>query len=134
METKQFPLRVVLSVTTGRLLTGIGDLYYILGWMTNDEPFTHEVPRFMKECAPWLLRWFPGLGNVDLPSLDRDITTHGPERGVELWLSNLFAFQGIHQSYDVPRIPADDHDRKNPVAELEAMVGKDRVIVVHEAE
>ncbi len=68
-ETKVFPLRVLLTVTTGRLLTqsrgprdnGIGDLYELLGWMTNDEPFTHQLPRFADECKPWILQWFPEL-------------------------------------------------------------------------
>jgi len=60
---KTFDVRVILSATTGRLVTksqgpddnGIGDLYELLGWMTDDSPFTHQIPRFMQECKPWLL-------------------------------------------------------------------------------
>ena len=52
-ETRQFPLRTILTVTTGRLLTkakgprdnGIGDLYEILGYMTGDNGvMTHQLP------------------------------------------------------------------------------------------
>lgn len=78
MATKTFPLGVVLTVTTGRLLTksksqndnGIGDLYDILGHMTGDSPFTHQLGRFAAECKPWLYRWFPEIehqSNLVLP-------------------------------------------------------------------
>ena len=91
METKQFDLRVLLTVTTGRLLTkslepgdnGISALYDLLGWMTNDQPFTHKLPRFADECNPWLLRWFPELAQVETDTLDELIKTHGAETGIE---------------------------------------------------
>src|SRR5688572_14476801 len=95
-ETKTFPLRVVLTVTTGRLLTepkgerdnGISDVYQILGWMTNDEPFTHQLPRFCDECKPWLLRWFPELAAAEsaLQILDCDMQRDGARTGIQLWL------------------------------------------------
>lgn len=73
MSTKKFPLRDVLTVTTGRLLTkgkgkddnGIGDLYKILGHMTGDDGvMTHQLGRFSEECKPWLLKWFPELAEA----------------------------------------------------------------------
>lgn len=71
--TKTFPLRVVLTVTTGRLLTegkgprdnGIGDLYEILNWITGDSLYTHQLPRAGKACRPWLLKCFPRVGRGD---------------------------------------------------------------------
>ena len=135
-ETKRFPLRVLLTVTTGRLLTkskgprdnGIGDLYEILGWMTNDSPFTHQLGRFGDECRPWLLRWFPELAAVDgtLPLLDGMIERNGAEIGVDLWLKSL----PLKTEYDVPRIPKDDHESKHPYDELVAMRGTDENIVL----
>lgn len=139
METKRFELRVLLTITTSRLLTkspgpddnGIGDLYDILGWMTNDQPFTHQLPRFAEECKPWLMRWFPGLkaGAVGLPLLDAAIAEHGGKIGCEKWLGML-ELAGLPRDYDVPRIPRDDHDRKHPYDELVAMRGTDDGIVV----
>lgn len=81
METKRFTLGAVLSVTTHRLLTDIGDLYGILGWMTDDAPMTHQLPRFNAECEPWLLRWFPQLAeaNQSLNILDMKIRELGGE-------------------------------------------------------
>jgi hypothetical protein len=138
METKTFDLGTVLSVTTGRLLTpadekhtgnGIGHLYELLGWMTEDEPFTHQLPRFAEECKPWLLRWFPGLADADgsLWVLDEKMQELGAVRGIGFWLTNL-QLNGLKATYDVPRIPRDDHTRKNALVEAVEMVGKDKVI------
>jgi len=143
-ETKQFPLRVVLTVTTGRLLTeasddrdnGIGDLYAILDWMTDDQNFTHQLPRAAAECKLCLLRWFPELESYGRPealaALDMLLVNHDPRSAVQAWLDNM-KFGG-NESYDVPRIPADDHERKYPYDELLAMRGTDDGIVIVESE
>lgn len=138
-ETKTFPLNVLLTVTTNRLLTrpkdggnGIGDLYEILSWMTNDSPMTHQLPRFAKECKPWLLRWFPEIGLVNLDQLD-ELRARGGEWNniLDQWLKNqLAAIPGLKETYDIPKIPMDDHDTVNPLQELVDMVGEDKVVVV----
>ena len=151
METKRFPLRDVLSVATGRLLTeprcpddnGIEDLYKILDWMTNDSNFTHQLSRAGRECQLWLLRWFPELAEADalIPRLDAALDTNDPlcatkdhkavhQAIIAPWLESVSAETSCKTYYDVPRIPADDHDRNDPVAEAIEMVGADRVIVV----
>lgn len=142
MKTKPFPLRVVLTVTTGRLLTesqgphdnGISDLYEILGWMTNDSPFTHQLPRFGDECKPWLLRWFPELIPAwATTSLDKWLAKSPtcPDEGVRLWLTELkIMFPKLKDEYDVPQIPQDDHEQKNAYDELVAMRGTDEGIIV----
>lgn len=138
-NTKRFELRVLLTVTTHRLLTkpegpddnGISALYDILGWMTNDEPFTHQLPRFNEECKPWLLRWFPELAmaNESLHVLDQKMSELGAERGIEFWLANMQVV-GMKAEYEVPRIPRDGHTHRNPVDELLGTIGSDKVIVV----
>jgi len=74
MTTKDFPTLAVLSVTSGRLVTrpadgggrnAIGELYEVLGWMTGDRPFTHQLERFRKKCRPWILRWHPAIAEAD---------------------------------------------------------------------
>jgi hypothetical protein len=141
METKSFELGTLLSVTTGRLLTkgegprdnGIGQMYKLLGWMTNDEPFTHQLPRFAEECKPWLLRWFPDLQKASdaIPELDSMIAIQGGEVGCQTWLETLIA-GGQPASFSVPRIPADDHERKNAYDELVQMRGTDEGVIVVE--
>ena len=52
MEAKVvYDLGTVLSVTTGTLLTKIGNVYKILNYMTGDNLFTHQLPRVSKEVA-----------------------------------------------------------------------------------
>ena len=146
MDTKRFPLRVILTVTTYRLLTesksprdnGIGDLYKLLGWMTNDTPFTHQLSRLVKECQPWLLRWFPEIeiASVCMTNLDKWLNRARtcPDEGVKLWLAELqMTWPAIKDEYDVPRIPQDDHEHKNPYDELVTMRGTDEGIVLVEA-
>lgn len=142
-ETKQFELRTLLSVTTGRLLTkpkgdkdnGIGDLYAILGWMTNDSPMTHQLPRFGDECKPWLLRWFPELEALtpDVIAFCDALADADTDRIDLLKKINRFVFDlgeriGRHE-FAVPRIPQDDHEVKDPIAELIQMRGTDEGIV-----
>ncbi len=142
-NTKRFPLRVLLTVTTERLLTegrgehdnGIGDLYDILGWMTDDSPFTHQLPRFGRECQPYLLKWFPELSpaNACLASLDAWIKKAPtcPDEGIKMWLAELKAmFPDIRDSYDVLKIPRETHATKGPVEELAEMLGGTKKIVV----
>jgi hypothetical protein len=147
-ETKRFPLRVVLTVTTGRLLTeprgprdnGIDDLYEILSWMCNESVYTHQLGRFGDECQPWLFRWFPELVACSdakaKESLDRWVEcdrTEDKQEGVRMWLAELrMIVPGLEDEYDVPRIPADDHDRRDPHDELVVMLGTDEGIITVE--
>ncbi len=144
-ETKRFHLRTILTVTTGRLVTlpdedggnGIGDMYELLGWMTNDFPFEQQAERFAEECKPWLLRWFPDLQlaclESTLKSLDRwcGATKDGSDEGVKMWLAQLREmWPSIQEYYDVPKIPADDHEKKHPYDELVARRGTDEGIIL----
>ena len=140
MSTRRFPLRVVLTVTTGRLLTaakdggnGIEDLYDILSWMTNDDLMTHQLPRAGRECAPWLLRWFPELDRCWSETVQACfkvlLDTFGAA-GIEQYLKQCHDIYGCKAEYDVPQIPADDHDRKDAFDELIEMRGTDEGIII----
>jgi hypothetical protein len=151
---KTFPLRTVLTVTTGRLLTkgkpagdfghrdnGIGDLYDILGHMTKDSPMTHQLGRFAEECKPWLLRWFPELesagsdenmGRLDTLLADCKARGEDTENAIAMWVKWMSepGVCNLKASYDVPTIPADDHTRKDGYDELVEMRGTDEGIVL----
>jgi hypothetical protein len=135
-ESRSFPLCVVLSVTTGRLLSvndnGIGDLYEFLKWMTDDAPFTYQLGRFSEECKPWLLRWFPELAQANemLSDLDARLEAGKVADGIASWLRILVEDYGCKPAYDVSRIPADNHERKDPYDELVIKRGTDEGIVV----
>jgi hypothetical protein len=135
METKLFPLRTVLTVTTGRLLTnpdkdgnGIGALYEILEWMTGEAPYTHQLGRFGEECRPVLLDIFPelrmaGVYGEKIPDLDQYLEEHGKD-GVEKWVAMMQKeFPEIQSEYLIPKINPTSHVSVNPILELANMMG-----------
>ena len=139
-QTRSFPLRVVLTVTTGRLLTkgagprdnGIGDLYGILNWLTGDDLFTHQLPRAGDAGKPYLLKCFPELADANefVSTLEARIEQYGAEEGIERWLVQLQqAFPIIKDSYDVSPMPK-GWTSIDPMIELESMVGKEKIIKV----
>lgn len=118
-NTKKFPLRVLLTVATGRLLTqnkgewdnGINELHEILSWMTDSSPITYQIPDYIDKCKPWLLKWYPELApcsvKSSLDSLDRWIKSDrtGGEEAIKMWLTELkMMFPTLKEEYDVPRI------------------------------
>ena len=146
METKQFDLRTVLTVTTGRLLTkgkgpgdnGISDLYEVLDWMTNDNLMTHQLPRASNECKPWLLRCFPELAPLESDVVefcdaslvqDGNLTREQMAAGIDGLVWGLGERIGNHV-FDVPRSPQDDHERIDPIAEFVEMRGSDDGVFV----
>jgi hypothetical protein len=119
---RDFHLGDILTVTTGRLVSPrlMDGLYDILNYMTNDNLFTHQLPRASDECAPYLLKQHPYLAAVappDFPTQD----------AAWEWLNEQVAIFG--ERLPVSPIPLDAHTYKHPVQELVEMVGPERVIV-----
>ena len=70
--SKTFSLGAILTITTGKLLVpDIGPVYKILGYMTGDTLFTHQLPRAGRFCAEPILEQHPQLREVT----GDDITT-----------------------------------------------------------
>src|SRR5688572_3722930 len=113
---KAFPLATVLSITTGRLLCPIAEVYVVLNHLTGDDVYTHQIPRVLEECAPWLLHSFPALRTVDLTTLDAILAQTPGFPGVARWLATL----DLPSTYRLTPMPQDKHTRKDPVAELAA--------------
>jgi hypothetical protein len=138
METRQFHLGDILSISHERLVSPrhIGGVYDILNFMTGDNLFTHQLPRASRECKPWLLRQLPFLATPEITravdelgaALDLTGDKGDREKVVKKWLAGMVKKYG--KTHPVQPIPPDDHDRVNPITELEEMAGKDRVIVV----
>ncbi len=122
MATKRFSLGQVLSISHGNLMCEMSQVHEILDHMTQDNLFTHQLPRAERECAPWLLRWFPQLSAADTSGVT-------PEN----WEQRLAELEReFGSTFDIEPIPRDDHIHRDPVEELEEMVGKDRIIVVQQ--
>lgn len=139
---KSFPINVVLTVTTGRLLTkgegprdnGIGQLYDILNWMTGDNLFTHVLPRAAEFARPILYRLFPVLGVAEacLGKLDRWLAadkTEGKTEFLKMWLAELKMIQPeLKDEYAIPSFK-DEWESKNPLEEAVNMFGAEKISV-----
>lgn len=143
-KTKRFSLRVVLTVTTGRMLTerkgpmdnGIGDLYGILNWITGDSLFTHQLGRASEAARPWLLKCFPELAypSAALDKLDGWLDadrTDDKQEAMRIWFAELkMMFPELKDEYDIAPMP-DGWVSIDPLMELETMVGKERIVTVN---
>lgn len=106
--SRSFALGEVLSITTGKLLCDIGKVYEILNWMTGDNLFTHQLPRVMRECAPFLLKKNPQLADVDANSVN-----------AETWRSWLHEQeQRFGARVEIEKLPPSEHYEIDPIAEL----------------
>lgn len=119
MTTRSFHLGDVLSVTTGRLvsLRHIDGVYDILGFMTGEQLFTHQLPRASREAAPEILRQHPDLAAIDEPEL-----TPETWRG---WLDTMIATYGETRTLT----PLVNHEPIDPMLELASMTDKPIVAV-----
>ena len=123
MQTKEFHLGDVLSITTGRLVSPrhMDGIYDILNFLTGDNLFTHQLPRASDECKPYLLEQFPQLNEVDASGVNG--------KNHEQWLTEQVAKYG--EKFTVKPLPTGAHEAKNPIEEAVEMMGSpDKVIVV----
>lgn len=119
---KTFPLGTVLSITTGRLLApnGIGGVYEILNFMSGDNLFTHQLPRVMDECKPYLLQQFPQLADVDVSGVTG-----------ENWSAFMNELsQKLPADFEVEELPEGVHYTIEPLSELAEKVHPSRIAVV----
>jgi len=120
-----FDLGDILSVTTGFLVSPrhIGGVYDILGYMTGESLFVHQLPRASRECSPFLLAQHPRLRGASVPD------EFDGEEAVISWLDAMkVRFGG---SLPVAPLSPKDHTHIDPITELVMMgVPADRIIPV----
>ena len=119
---KQFHLGDILSIMTGRLVSPrhIEGVYDILGYMLDDQLYTHQLPRASRECQPYLLEQHPQLALVT-----------GEEVTMENWQSWLEARVREYGEYlEVFPVRPEDVVHKDPLEELAEMVPPEKIIVV----
>lgn len=149
METREFHLGDVLSITTGRLvsLRGMEGIYDILNFMTGDNLFTHQLPRAMEECQPFLDGQYPEIAEKkmerDLVLLDAMLAKARAEgesktkdkAAVAKWVKIQVAKHG--KMLTVTPILSGAHKVKNPIQEMiemKEMMGGDAsdvIVAIH---
>lgn len=140
---KLFHISDVLSVTTGRLVSGrhMEGIYEILNFLTGDNLFTHQLPRAMRECEPWLKTQFPQLMEDSpgmkamLAVMDNRIAATKQTRVdiapvISAWVEEVRTSLKLPEFLPVYEMGADMHTHIDPIEEAQAMVGNDRVIAV----
>lgn len=120
MTTQKFPLGAVLSMTTGKLLCPMDEIYRIAQHLTGQPIWTHQLGRVMTESKPHLLAQFPALGSVG----GEDVT---PEN-VSRWLSEHVAEHG--EFLDVAPLPEHAHETIDPISELAEKMHPGRIFQV----
>lgn len=121
-NSKLFHLGDVLSVTDGRLMSPrhMDGIYEILNFMTGDSLFTHQLPRAMKECQPYLLKQFPQLSGISFGPVTKE--------NFDSVLEDLCAEYGEHLL--VERLPKDAHEFIDPMSELAEKVQPSKILTV----
>lgn len=110
--TKKFHLGDILSIIhkdspliSPRHMDGI---YDILGFMTNDKPFTNQLPRVHSEVIPYIQEAFPQLLEIDL----KQITTSNWKVKLDGWVKQFGEY------HEVRRIHPEDHQVLDPRIEF----------------
>jgi hypothetical protein len=121
-ERKTFAIDDVLSAYSGFLVSRrhMAGVYDVLNFLTRDNLYTHQLPRAMEECHAHLEQQHPILAEIDCSGLN--------PQTLPKWVPEIIAKFG--ETLELEPLPAEAHEFRHPVEELESMVGKDRVIVV----
>ena len=120
MNTQQFHLGAVLSMTTGKLLCQMEDIYKIAQHLAGEPIWTHQLGRVMTESRPHLLEQFPALAAVT----GDEVTAENHAA----WLAARVAEHG--EWLDVAPMPEHAHESIDPLSELVEKVHPDRIVTV----
>ena len=120
MNTHRFHLGAVLSMTTGKLLCKMDDIYRISQHLAGEPVWTHQLPRVRTESKPHLLAQFPGLAAVT----GDEVTPNN----FALWLQERITEHG--EWFDVAPMPEHAHESIDPLSELAERVHPDKIITV----
>lgn len=122
MTAAPFPTLDVLSVATGVLMAEIGGVYRVLGHMTGEAVFTHQIPRIAEEALPVLLALHPTLQQAIDESGQVSPETYAEWR--DLWLDRY------GPELAVPVLTADQHEFRDPLSEAAERFRPDQLAVV----
>jgi hypothetical protein len=91
--------------------------------MLNENLYTHQLPRAGRFCRPFIIQQYPQLADWDL--FDKQVTTENWKQMVEK------AKEMFGDEMEIEKPPEGVFNHKDPIEELNEMVGKEKVIVVN---
>ena len=110
----EWETKVVMTCYTGRMMCEIDDVYKFLNWMTNDNLFTHALPRAADKCNPYLEKQFPWMKDVNCEEITKD--------NWEDHLQRIIAEHG--EKLEVEQLPVGEWEHRNPIEELLELMNK----------
>lgn len=133
--TTHFDLGVILTLTTHHLLGEFSEVHKALERLTGESVWTHQIPRVMREVEPHLRHCFPQFYEEELVQRVKTFCESLGDQAPEIRNASIIVFVGqLSQTYgndfELPPMPGDDYTSRDPVEELNEMVGPERVIVV----
>lgn len=112
--SKEFDTLDVLTVTTGALCKDMDGACQILNYLTQDNLYTHQLPRALEACMQHVQDQHPDLVNIDMTLCNPDT--------VNDWQS------WVHLKYGTTRtiepLPVGVWSYKDPVEELAEKMSK----------
>ena len=111
-NTKAFPIEVVLTLVTGKLLCSMSQVYEALDWLLDENLFTHQLPRAKRFVEPVILNAHPYLRFIKTSHINPDNAQEEIEIIKRMYPDN------IHLN----KIPG--YQSMNPVQELDHILSK----------
>ena len=130
MNTKEFHVGDILSITTGRLvsLKGMDGVYEILNYMTGEILHTVGIPRAADDALPYLIQQLPWLVEVNKLFEELEKQEDFDWHEVMTIVEELGKRYGItHQIYPIPQ---EDRERLTLEEELARIRGPQNPIEV----
>lgn len=115
IETREFHLGDLLSVTAGRILSPSGPdgIFALLSWMTGERLYPFQLARVAAEARVPLLAQHPDLAAVTVPDgMDS-------QDKLTAWLTGLAATLG--ETRAVAPLAPGEYTQADPVTELQAL-------------
>lgn len=118
---RNFHLGDILSIITDKMVSPrhMEGIYDILNYMTDDDLNTHQIPRAMEECRPFLLKQYPNLKNVSTEALQKISWKEWIDKQIEIYGEML----------TVKPLPKDAHQVIDPI--IEAKLIREDVKEIH---
>lgn len=113
--SRRFHVGDILSITTGKLTSprGWDGIYDILGYMTDDSPFTTQLGRFAEECKPYLERQLGDAIKLEVPETIKDSLS------LYKWLHTVTENMNGDAFLKVGKVSEKDHANMDVMTELE---------------
>lgn len=113
MKMKEFHITEVISVIIGKMvsISHMDGVHALLEFMCGEPIYTQQIPRAIRECAPYLLKQFPMLEGENAEEITQDT--------LEDWAAAMCQRYG--ERLPVKPLPVGARFRIDPISELEAM-------------